>query len=84
MYYGNCQKYKYYGPIFNRVLGYLWNDNGDRIFTKRNLTSLTEVLGLCYVLETLYAHRNYFLIFNDFSFWIKNGYISYDDSRNLC
>ena len=79
MYYGNQQNCIYYGTIFKRSLAYLWKANKNVLADKKNLENLLNVLELCYVLETLYAYRKFFLIIDDFSFKIENGYINYNE-----
>lgn len=78
MYYGNLKNYINYGPIFKRALVYLWDINTERIVSKKNHESLMEVLRLCYVIETLYGFRKFFLVDKNFSFIVINGYISWD------
>lgn len=60
MYYGDQQANMEYGPMFKRALVYLWNTNTEIIPSKKNLESLLEVLGMCFVLEALYGLRRFF------------------------
>lgn len=79
MYYGNQQDNKAYGPIFKRALVYLWDTNGDVVPVNKNLESLREVLRLCFVLEELYGYRKFFLISEEFSFTVEDGYVFCDE-----
>lgn len=79
MYYGNRKENVQYGTIFKRALVYLWNANTTNVMERKNIESLLEVLGMCYVLEGLYGFRRFFLISNEFSFVVENGYFRCDD-----
>lgn len=77
MYYGNQKQNEKYGPFFKRALVYLWNINGNDNMERKNMESLLEIIKLSYVLEVLYSFRSFFLIEEDFSFCVEDGYFQY-------
>lgn len=79
LYYGKHREQQKYGTIFKRALVYLWNVNTNAFSDKKNLEGILEVLRLCYVLETLYGFRRFFLVAEEFSFEVKNGYCYWNE-----
>lgn len=81
-YYGNPVKNKTIGVFFKRALVYLWKANDNELSYKKNLESLLEIIGLSYVIENLYAFRRFFLVIENFSFELNNGYCNYKSDYN--
>lgn len=75
LYYGKYTQYSFAGNYFKRSLAYLWQNAGILHGDYKNIGRLQELIGFCYVIETLYSSRKMFVAIPNFYLYFQNGHV---------
>lgn len=75
LYYGKYTQYSFVGNYFKRSLAYLWQNAGVPHGDYKNIGCLQELIGFCYVIETLYSFRKMFIAIPHFYLHFQNGHV---------